>query len=98
MITRIMLLPDDLKIMFQSILEYNRRGSLVNMGFFTKDGTLINDIAYMELYTEEVGGLTVRAKPEETTKEQVRGNPNIDPRQVMQPLGLEELAKLAEGD
>lgn len=95
MITKIMLMPDDLTAMFQSILEYNRRGKLVSFAFFDAEQKPVNTIAYMEVYTEESGGLAVRAKPEEDPQQSVRNMVAPDPRSIIQPLTIEEAQRLA---
>lgn len=94
MITKIMLMPDDLTAMFQSILEYNRRGKLVSFAFFDAEQKPIDTIAYMEVYTEESGGLAVRARPEDSSEDKLRKLVNPDPRIVQPPASLEELQEL----
>jgi len=69
MLTKTILLARDLQDLVAGVFEYNQRGPVVALGFFSEDGQAL-PVAWIEVAADDAG-LRVRTRPEPTPDEQV---------------------------
>lgn len=96
MVTKTVLMAEDVAAMLGGVFEYNRRGLVAGVAFYGADHQLL-PVAYVEVIADEPP-LTVRSKPED---DKGGGSASaaaygIDPRLVPGPLTANELSTLTE--